>query len=168
MARVSATRRLEFDAGHRVMRHESRCAHLHGHRYRVDVTCSADALDDVGRGVDFGVVKADVGGWIDEVLDHALLLHPDDPMVAPAVALQQGGVAGPRQLPTVGGGCWWPSARVVAMPDDLGEPTAENLATLVARLAVATLGPRGLVVDRVRVYETPNCWADWRRDATGG
>lgn len=34
MGRFSCTRRLEFDAGHRVPLHESKCKNPHGHRGR--------------------------------------------------------------------------------------------------------------------------------------
>ncbi|MDP2056292.1 MAG: 6-carboxytetrahydropterin synthase, partial [Thiobacillus sp.] len=34
------TRRLEFDAGHRIPNHASQCRHLHGHRYALEITLS--------------------------------------------------------------------------------------------------------------------------------
>jgi 6-pyruvoyltetrahydropterin/6-carboxytetrahydropterin synthase len=137
---VTCTRRLEFDAGHRVTRHESKCAHVHGHRYRVEVTCHAQALDQAGRVVDFGAVKARLGTWLDDALDHGYLHHPDDPV---AVYLRDAG------------------HKCFAMPADLGEPTAENLAALVGRVGGQLLDGDGLRVVAVRVWETPNCWADW-------
>ena len=66
--RVYCTRRLEFDAAHRVLRHESKCATLHGHRYRVDIEVSAPKPDSAGRAVDFSVLKTIIGGWIDRYL----------------------------------------------------------------------------------------------------
>ena len=53
---ITCTRRLEWDAMHRIPRHESKCAAFHGHRYAAEITCSAPELDDLGRVVDFGVV----------------------------------------------------------------------------------------------------------------
>ena len=50
------TRRLEFDAGHRIPDHASQCRHLHGHRYAIEVTpgvyVSRDArlLEDISQG----------------------------------------------------------------------------------------------------------------------
>ena len=38
------TRRLEFDAGHRIPDHASQCRHLHGHRYALEVTLSGDII----------------------------------------------------------------------------------------------------------------------------
>lgn len=135
-----ATRRLEFDAGHRVTRHESKCRNAHGHRYVVEVTVGSPTLDEAGRVVDFGVVKDVVGAWIDGHLDHGYIAAVGDEVGAFIESQGQ---------------------RVFWMPTDLGEPTAENIATLIKREATRLLSEVGsLVVLRVRVYETPNCWAD--------
>lgn len=144
----TATRRIEFDAGHRVTRHESKCRNVHGHRYRVEITVQADEVDGVGRVVDFGVVKEIVGSWVDDHLDHGYLAHPEDTV--------------PDTLRAMG-------HKVFVMPERLGEPTAENIAALMGEVAAGLLsGVRsGLTVVHVRVYETPNCWADWRPDLTG-
>ena len=128
-----------IDVGHRVMRHESQCANVHGHRYRVLVYVQATELDDVGRVVDFGVVKQLVGGWLLRELDHGYLHHPDDDVGA---LLRQRGM------------------KVRAMPADLGEPTAENIATLVLREAQVLLWEKGLHVPRVVVWETPTSSAE--------
>ena len=135
------TRRIEFDAGHRVLRHESKCRHVHGHRFRGDITVASEHLDTLGRVVDFGVVKDKVGTWIDDSMDHGYLMHPEDPM---------------------GKGIRDVGLKVYEMPHDHPNPTAENLAVTIARQAATLLEPHGVIVTHVRVYETPNCWADWR------
>lgn len=137
---IRCTRRLEFDAGHRVTLHESKCRNVHGHRYRVEITCEAPELDDAGRVVDFGAVKGHMGPWLDDHLDHGYLFREGDPV-----------------------GQWLGEQghKVYQMPVDLGEPTAENIARLVGRVARQKLNGDGLRVVHVRVYETPNCWADW-------
>lgn len=134
------TRRLEFDAGHRVMRHESKCRHVHGHRYRVDVTVASPGLDALGRVVDFGMVKDKVGGWIDDKLDHGYLMHPDD---------------------AIGNVIETADMKVFRMPHACPNPTAENLATVIGFEAGHLMADTGVTVIHVRVYETPNCWADW-------
>lgn len=143
----TATRRIEFDAGHRVTRHESKCRNVHGHRYRVEITVQADEVDGVGRVVDFGVVKKIVGSWVDDHLDHGYLAHPKDTVTDTLRAMGH---------------------KVFVMPERLGEPTAENIAALMAEVSEDLLaGIRaGLKVTRVRVYETPNCWADWQLNRT--
>jgi hypothetical protein len=43
------TRRLEFDAGHRIPDHASQCRHLHGHRYALEITLSGDIIRPTAR-----------------------------------------------------------------------------------------------------------------------
>lgn len=135
------TRKLEFDAAHRVERHGGKCSSLHGHRYVVEITCAAPELDDAGFVVDFGVVKEVVGRWIDDNLDHTTIFDRDDSwMTVLASAAQQA-----EMRP------WY----------DLGvPPTAENLAQHLYEKAGELLAGR-VRVAHVRVYETPNCWADY-------
>ena len=139
-AMKTCTRRLEFDAGHRVLKHEGKCRHVHGHRYRVDITVSAPELDAVGRVVDFSVIKDVVGTWLDDEMDHGYPHHPDDEF---AVTLKEMGM------------------KTFEMSTAYPNPTAENLCLLIASFAKDRL--RDLTVESVRVYETPNCWADWKR-----
>lgn len=136
------TRLLEFDSAHRVLRHESKCSTLHGHRYRVEVTCEADQLDDVGRVVDFGVIKQLVGGWVDEHWDHTAIVNVRDEALLSWCMMDAEEHA--KKLPYV-------------MPD---EPTAENMARLLLGVARRLLADHELSVIRVRVWETPNCYAD--------
>ncbi|HEX8963951.1 MAG TPA: 6-carboxytetrahydropterin synthase QueD [Rhodocyclaceae bacterium] len=143
---MQITRRLEFDAGHRIPDHQSQCRHLHGHRYALEVTLSGgviDAAGDPANGMvmDFSEVKAlaqrhVVGAW-----DHAFLAWRQD---AAVVAFLES----------------MPGHKTVLLDR---VPTAENL----ARIAFATLAPvyrdtygNHLKLERVRIYETPNCWAD--------
>lgn len=141
----TCTRRLEFDAGHRVLRHESKCRHPHGHRYRVDVTCRAAELDEIGRVIDFGEIKALFGAWIDEALDHGYIAHPEDEIGK----IFDLGVEGEDPF------------KVFVMPPERPNPTAENIVVVLAEKAQELLGPRGIEVVAVRLFETPNCWADW-------
>lgn len=132
------TRRLEFDSAHRVMRHESKCKNLHGHRYVAELTVQAEALDTLGRVVDFSVLKTVVGEWIDTNWDHGFIGHVhDDKLIA--FCIEQG----------------W---KIYAMPCN---PTAENMAELLYKKADHLLEGFNIKVTHVRMYETPNCWADY-------
>lgn len=136
---ITCTRRLEFDAAHRVMEHESKCKYLHGHRYAVEATFVADALDKQGRVVDFGQVKALLGGWIDEHWDHTAILYEADRPLG-------------KQLEDSTG------QTVYYLPYN---PTAENLARYLFEKICPMLFPQsGLRCTRIRVHETPNCYAD--------
>ncbi|HEX3172116.1 MAG TPA: 6-carboxytetrahydropterin synthase QueD [Burkholderiales bacterium] len=140
------TRRLEFDAGHRIPHHESQCRHLHGHRYAIEVTVSGDVIVDdrdpeQGMVADFGGIKALIQHHIVAPWDHAFLAYARDRAVLDFLATL-------------------PGHRTVTFE---APPTAEHLAATALRILApafaAAYGER-LHVDQVRIYETPNCWAD--------
>lgn len=136
---ITITRRLEIDAGHRLMNHESKCRNVHGHRYVFEFTLAPDAgLDNVGRVVDFGVVRTEVGRWLDETFDHGMIVQEGDPMMAALLALD---------MKTVVLDC---------------APSIENLCEVVFKAAFDILKPHGVQLLSVRGFETPNCWADYR------
>lgn len=135
--RITITRRLEFDAGHTVTRHESKCAHLHGHRYVAEIACSSFELDKIGRVIDFGEVKRLVGTWIDENWDHKFLIFAEDPRRASLELIDKGSI--------------------VVVPYN---PTAENMSKDLHNTAFRLLQGLDIDVDRLRLYETPNGWAD--------
>lgn len=78
--KIYAQRYHDISCGHRVVGHEGKCVHLHGHNYRIHFTCAADALDDVGRVIDFGVMKSVLCMWLEYNWDHKMLLWDEDPM----------------------------------------------------------------------------------------
>ncbi len=128
------TVQIHFCYGHRLLDYDGACAHPHGHNGLVEIELESDALDSRGMVVDFGDVKADVKRWIDERLDHQMLLRKDDPLVA---WLEEHGE--PRYL----------------MDDN---PTAENIAREIFRHA----DEKGLPVSAVRLWETPTSFATYR------
>lgn len=79
MAKITATRYHDFSTGHRVYGHESKCAHLHGHNYRIHLTVEADALDTVGRVMDFSAIKEHLCYWLENEWDHKFLVWEQDP-----------------------------------------------------------------------------------------
>ena len=154
---TTITRKLEFDAGHRVLKHESKCRHLHGHRYVAEVMVTAPELDGLGRVIDFGVVKQLVGGWIDANWDHNLILHPADPLLHVLTVIRQEGSlifedAGGQVDAVLGG------KEPFVMDSN---PTAENMSRVLFQAAVELLQPHDISVVQIRLYETPNCWAQF-------
>lgn len=136
---ITCTRRIEFDAGHRVMEHESKCRHLHGHRYGVEATFAAHDLDLLGRVIDFGAVREMLGSWIDAHWDHATILSDKDRELGEAIAAKTG-------------------QTVFYLP---ANPTAENMAHyLFAEVCPGLFADSGARCVRIRLYETPNCYAD--------
>ena len=146
---MQITRRLEFDAGHRIPNHNSQCKHLHGHRYALEITLSGDIItqEDVseqGMVMDFSDVKRIAKEQVVDAWDHAFLVYRDDAVVL-------------AFLNTM------PGHKTVVL--DV-VPTAENLALVAFKLldqAYRDTYNTHLTLQRVRLYETPNNWADCLR-----
>jgi 6-pyruvoyltetrahydropterin/6-carboxytetrahydropterin synthase len=148
------TRRLEFDAGHRIPGHESQCRHLHGHRYAIEITLSGDPIAiegaaNQGMVMDYSEVKGIAQREIVDRWDHAFLVYRKDEAVL-------------RFLESL------PGHKTVVLD---APPTAEQLAAI----AFGILDPafedkygNHLRLERVRLYETPNCWADATREDLPG
>lgn len=51
------TKRLKFEAAHRIVGHPGKCDRLHGHTYYVDVEVRGTDLDELGILIDFNVLK---------------------------------------------------------------------------------------------------------------
>ena len=143
------TRRLEFDAGHRIPDHASQCRHLHGHRYAIEVTLSGDIIErdgDAANGMvmDFSEVKDIARQQVVDAWDHAFLAYAGDQAVTAFLATL-------------------PGHKTVVLDR---VPTAENLARIAFELldrAYRDSYGNHLQLEQVRLYETPNCWADARR-----
>ena len=128
------TKHIEFCYGHRLLNYEGKCRHLHGHNALVEVDIEASALDERGMVYDFSDIKEAIKNWIDETLDHRMLLCTDDPILP---ALKQR------------------SELFYLMEEN---PTAENIARLIFNQARA----RGLPVTEVRLWETSTSCASYR------
>lgn len=137
MTQLAITRRLEFDAAHRVKLHESKCKNLHGHRYVVEVTVTAPELDALGRVVDFGVIKEKLGAWIDTHWDHQTILWDADRELGESIATQTG-------------------QPIAYLPYN---PTAENMAKYLLEVVCPSLFAAPLKATAVKLWETPNCSA---------
>jgi len=139
---IIATRYHDFSAGHRVAGHENKCAHLHGHNYRVHFDVQAEELDGIGRVLDFGEIKSRLCMWLENNWDHRMLLWVEDEKI---MQLVDAGFV----------------HDVVAVPFN---PTAENM----ARYLVEEVGPKalpaGLRLIRCRVEETRKCGAEYVAD----
>lgn len=151
---MQITRRLEFDAGHRIPDHQSQCRHLHGHRYALEITLSGDIIEASGTPtngmvMDFSEIKSLARLHLVDAWDHAFIVYRGDLAVVDFLASM--------------------ADHKTVLLDAV--PTAENLAAI----AFATLAPvyrdsygNHLRLERVRLFETPNCWADaLRADFTG-
>ena len=136
---ITCTRLIEFDAAHRVLGHESKCANLHGHRYKLEITAQAPELDTLGRVVDFSVLKERIGGWVDEVWDHTTIVYVEDSTYWDALEKL-------RPQKPIYVSAW--------------NPTAENIALHILKVVCPKfLADTGIQVIKVVCWETPNCYA---------
>ncbi len=127
------TRHIDFCYGHRLLNYDGKCKYLHGHNGRAVIVIEADTLDARGMVLDFSDIKRVVSTWIDQTLDHRMLLHRDDPAVSALQALGE-----PIHLLDC-------------------NPTAENIARLIHEFTVS----QGFPIVETSLWETPNCYATY-------
>lgn len=145
MKRITAERYHDISTGHRVVGHENKCRHLHGHNYRIHFVCEADELDTVGRVIDFGVIKEKLCMWVENYWDHKFLAWERDPVMTLACDhMEQDEFF---------------NASIVFVPFN---PTAENMAQhLVEVIGPQQLAGTGVTLVSVRIEETAKCSASF-------
>ncbi len=143
---LTITRKLEFDAGHRIPDHKSQCRNLHGHRYTLEITLVGEVVDQDGQSdngmiMDFSDIKTLAKEHLVDVWDHAFLVYEKDAAVK-------------QFLESL------PDHKTVVLNRI---PTVENL----VRIAFDILKPvyrdrygTGLTLNKIKLFETPNCWAE--------
>ncbi len=129
------TKELVFCYGHRLMQYEGKCRVPHGHNAKVAIDLASETLDPRGMVIDFTDIKRTIQGWIDNTLDHRMLLRKDDPLA--------------KWLQEMGEPCF--------LMDQ--NPTAEAIAQLIFERAAV----EGFAVTEVRVWETPDSFATYQR-----
>lgn len=134
------TKILDFCYGHRLLNYKGKCQHPHGHNGRVEIVIASSALDERGIAYDFSDIKKKVKKFIDENLDHRMILHKDDPLVA-----------------------WMKKNDEPVMILDVN-PTAENLAKIIFEKTAELKFP----VEAVRLWETPDSYAVYRKPEERG
>lgn len=144
---------IEIDAAHRVPFHESKCRHLHGHRYQITailrseelVSPESDRRSDAGMVADFGVVKESLVRVIHDQFDHKLILWKQDPLLTDIYDMlrrHRGLLSGLVTIPVI--------------------PTAEELAKYWGQLFWTDVFESfrgGITLDSFTVRETPTSFA---------
>ena len=136
---IECTRRIEFDAGHRVIGHQHKCKYLHGHRYVLEITAMSTELNELGMVVDFVELKNIIKDWIDENLDHNVILHEDDKALGSLIASQTG-------------------QNIYYLKSN---PTAENIALhLKSDIIPKLFTKNSFNIVRLKLFETPNSFVE--------
>jgi 6-pyruvoyltetrahydropterin/6-carboxytetrahydropterin synthase len=128
------TQEIEFCYGHRLLNYAGKCRHLHGHNGRAVIVLEGKSLDDRGMLVDFSDIKKSVRTWVDDELDHRMILNEADPAV-PFFQSQ--------------------GEPLFLMPEN---PTAETIAKLIYDYTKC----EGFPVREVSLWETPKSFATYR------
>jgi 6-pyruvoyltetrahydropterin/6-carboxytetrahydropterin synthase len=129
------TREIDFCYGHRLLNYGGKCKYLHGHNGRAVIAIESPELDSRGMVLDFSDIKRVVSEWIDQNLDHRMILRRDDPA---REALEKLG-------------------EPMYLIDE--NPTAENIAKLIFDYTKA----QGFPIVECRLWETPRCFATYRQ-----
>jgi 6-pyruvoyltetrahydropterin/6-carboxytetrahydropterin synthase len=132
----TVSKEIHFCYGHRLLNHQGKCRHLHGHNATAVIQLESASLDKLGMVCDFSDIGHFVKNWLNTELDHNMLLHIEDPILP---LLQQAG------------------ERVYVMQEN---PTAEN----IAKLIFEHVAKGGFPVVEVAIYETDSAFASYRRD----
>ncbi len=128
------TREIEFCYGHRLLNYDGKCRYLHGHNGKAVISIEADKLDHRGMVLDFSDIKRVVSQWIDDQLDHRMILNREDPVVPILQEMNE-----PLYLIDT-------------------NPTAESIAQLIYDYTAS----QGFPVVEVLLWETPKCFATYR------
>ena len=124
---------------------------MHGHRYTIEITLSGDVIEEEGNAangmvMDFSQVKEIARSQLVDTWDHSFLAYRGDHAIVDFLASLPG--------------------HKTVLLDKV--PTAENLVQIAFDILDAayrdTYGNH-LRLERVRLFETPNCWADSVRQA---
>ena len=144
------SRKGNFDSGHRVMNEFMKCYNIHGHTYLYELTFSFENMEEIGYAIDFKEIKRVFCQWIDDILDHGMILNPKDELLI-------------KTTKDYGTKLWLMSLNGSGR---YCNPSVENIAKEVF-LAMEVLSntlykdaPTGLKIHKVTIYETPNCWAE--------
>jgi 6-pyruvoyltetrahydropterin/6-carboxytetrahydropterin synthase len=144
------SRKGNFDSGHRVMNEFMKCFNIHGHTYLYELTFSFENMEEIGYAIDFKEIKRVGCQWIDDILDHGMILNPHDTKLIDTTK-------------DYGTKLWLMSLNGEG---EYCNPSVENISREVF-LAMEILFDEmykkkstGLKIHRVVIYETPNCWTE--------
>lgn len=139
---ITAQRYHDFSCGHRVFGHESKCSHLHGHNYRIYFEIiPMRSLDNIGRVLDFSVMKEKFCVWLEENWDHKFLVYKDDPFANELKKIDPDGVV------------------IVNF-----NPTAENMAIYLSDISINLLKGTDCKIQSIKIEETRKCAVTWNAD----
>jgi 6-pyruvoyltetrahydropterin/6-carboxytetrahydropterin synthase len=160
MPKIKAIRYHDISCGHRVVGHEGKCRHLHGHNYRVHFHCETEQLDSVGRVVDFSVIKSILCEWLEVNWDHKFLVWNKDQAINKIIRefsfdYLDARLLSPNKNPIEAQVGELLDGSFVSVPFN---PTAENMAHyLLTSIAPEIMVSTNVVVTKIIIEETRKC-----------
>lgn len=83
---MKISKQIEWDMGHRITNHKSKCRNLHGHRYKAEICVEGKLikvknLSEEGMVMDFGLIKEFAIKYVHDVLDHGFMAWEKDELL---------------------------------------------------------------------------------------
>jgi 6-pyruvoyltetrahydropterin/6-carboxytetrahydropterin synthase len=141
------SRKGNFDSGHRVMNEAMKCFNIHGHTYLYNLSFQHENMEDIGYAIDFKEIKRVFCQWIDDILDHGMLLNAKDKKLIQTTKDYESKL-------------WLMSLNGAG---EYCNPSVENITRevfLAIDIMCSYLYPDeniGLKLHSVEIFETPNC-----------
>ena len=141
MKKQYITRKGSFDSGHRVMNERMKCFNIHGHTYLYELEFEFNEMEEIGYAIDFKEIKRVGCQWIDDILDHGMILNPQDTKLIETTI-------------DYGSKLWLMSLN----GSDYCNPSVENISKEVFLAMMVLFEPyKNLRIHKITIYETPNC-----------
>ena len=134
-----------ISTGHRQWKHDGHCSFVHGYGRYVEFTFTCEERDERGWVMDFGNLKG-IKKWLEREWDHRLLVAHDDPQIPLLKVLNDNGVA-----------------YLNIMPKEYGPGIEDSCKYVYDRVnpMIAELTDGRVWIEKVRVYEHENNWAEF-------
>lgn len=141
---IEITKSIEWDMGHRIPNHKSKCRNPHGHRYKLEVTLAGPVSTERGAShegmvYDFGDIKQHLMDKVHAQLDHCFLASEEDLVFAPLAKNESLGL------------------KIILVPF---VPTAENILLWCYQLLMQDY-PATVPIVRLRLFETPSSYVEY-------
>ena len=136
---ISLTKKIEFEAAHRLSNYQGSCSGIHGHTYKLSATFRGPINPDTDMILDFKTLKSILQLSVLDPLDHALILkeNPENRRIFSAYT---------------GKTTWMES-----------EPTSEKMIEWVA-IRITALLPSTIELIELQLYETSRSFTTWKNN----
>lgn len=150
MKKQYITRKGTFDSGHRVINERMKCFNVHGHTYLYELEFEFNEMEEIGYAIDFKEIKRVGCQWIDDLLDHGMILNPKDIELI-------------NTTKNLNSKLW-----LMSLNGD-GEycnPSVENIAKeIFLAMEILFKSYNNLRINKITLYETPNCYTTCTRES---